>query len=190
MDPLRNRLIHEAAHQFIARGFDGTSMREIADACGVTKAALYYHYQGKADLLRDIVGTYLETVAEAVGRGRAASPDAAEQLRTAIKELFALPPDTRAVIRLAMHDLRHLEDADRPAFGEDYHQRFLQPIADMVQTGIDAGQFTARDPMTTVWIILGMLYPFLASSAAHPNEDQIAAQVVDVLLNGLNARPS
>ncbi|MEN0071250.1 MAG: helix-turn-helix domain-containing protein, partial [Propionicimonas sp.] len=61
MDPLRHRLTVEATRLFVERGFDGTSMREIADACRVTKAALYYHFPSKADLLLDIVHAYLDT---------------------------------------------------------------------------------------------------------------------------------
>jgi len=113
VDPLRHRLIVEATRLFVERGFDGTSMREIADACGVTKAALYYHYPSKADLLLDIVGTYLDAMSAAVARGRAADPSATGQLKVIIAELFSLPPEGRAVIRLAMHDLRHLPEADQ-----------------------------------------------------------------------------
>ena len=58
MDPLRDRLLHEATHLFVERGFDGASMRDIAAACGVTKASLYYHYPSKADLLHDICLLY------------------------------------------------------------------------------------------------------------------------------------
>lgn len=190
MDPLRHRLILEATHQFVARGFDGASMREIADACGVTKAALYYHYQSKADLLRDIVSHYLDAVSAVVSRGREAAPQASGQLRAIVAELFDLPPESRAVIRLAMHDLRHLNDADRATFGAAYHERFLQPLADVIQTGIASGEFTARDPATTVWIILGMLYPFLSSPPISTDEPQTMQDLLDVLLNGLTTRPT
>jgi AcrR family transcriptional regulator len=36
---------------FIAQGFDGTSLRQIAERLGVTKAALYYHFTSKDDIL-------------------------------------------------------------------------------------------------------------------------------------------
>jgi AcrR family transcriptional regulator len=36
---------------FIEQGFDGTSLREIAEQLGVTKAALYYHFTSKDDIL-------------------------------------------------------------------------------------------------------------------------------------------
>lgn len=38
-----------------AKGFEQTSMREIGDAVGITKASLYYHYSSKLDILLAIV---------------------------------------------------------------------------------------------------------------------------------------
>lgn len=183
MDPLRQRLRAEAAHQFVERGFAGVSMQQIADACGVTKAALYYHYAGKADLLRDIVGAYLDEVGGVVAAGRTAS-GAAERLRAIVTGLFALPVESRAVMRLAMHDLRHLPDADRETFAADYRDRFVAPLADVVTAGVASGEFAPRDSMTVVWLLLGMLYPFF-STRQGIDEDAVVADLLDVLLNGL-----
>ncbi|WP_019931857.1 TetR/AcrR family transcriptional regulator [Nocardia sp. BMG111209] len=48
--------IREAAIElFSDKGFEQTSLREVADAVGITKASLYYHYASKQDLLLAIV---------------------------------------------------------------------------------------------------------------------------------------
>ncbi|MGW4247513.1 TetR/AcrR family transcriptional regulator, partial [Nocardia sp. NPDC004722] len=48
--------IREAALQlFSTKGFDHSSLREVADAVGITKASLYYHYASKVDLLVAII---------------------------------------------------------------------------------------------------------------------------------------
>src|SRR5699024_11834697 len=44
-----------ALELFAQQGFDRTSLREIAERLDITKAALYYHYPSKNDLLRAIV---------------------------------------------------------------------------------------------------------------------------------------
>lgn len=55
--------IHRAAVElFSTQGYDKTSLREIAEQVGITKASLYYHYSSKQELLRAIVGTFLEDV--------------------------------------------------------------------------------------------------------------------------------
>lgn len=47
----RDRILDVAMDLFIEQGYDKTSLREIAERMGFTKAALYYHYPSKADML-------------------------------------------------------------------------------------------------------------------------------------------
>jgi AcrR family transcriptional regulator len=47
----RERILNVALDLFIEKGFDKTSLREIAEQLGVTKAALYYHFASKEDIL-------------------------------------------------------------------------------------------------------------------------------------------
>ena len=55
--------IHQAALElFSTRGYEKTSLREIAEQVGITKASLYYHYSSKQDLLKAIMGTFLADI--------------------------------------------------------------------------------------------------------------------------------
>jgi AcrR family transcriptional regulator len=47
----RERILDVALDLFIEQGYDKTSLREIAERVGVTKAALYYHFESKDDIL-------------------------------------------------------------------------------------------------------------------------------------------
>ncbi len=47
----RERILDVALELFTDEGYDRTSLREIAERLGVTKAALYYHFPSKADIL-------------------------------------------------------------------------------------------------------------------------------------------
>ena len=47
----RRRILAVALEQFSAHGYAGTSMRDIAGAMGMTKAALYYHFESKEQIL-------------------------------------------------------------------------------------------------------------------------------------------
>ncbi len=47
---VRDRILLKALQFFVAHGYDGISMREIAEACGLSKAALYYHFRDKEAL--------------------------------------------------------------------------------------------------------------------------------------------
>jgi AcrR family transcriptional regulator len=47
----RQRILDVALDLFTEQGYDGTSLRQIAEQLGVTKAALYYHFESKEDIL-------------------------------------------------------------------------------------------------------------------------------------------
>ena len=51
---MRDRILDVALELFKEQGYDATSLREIAERLGVTKAALYYHFKSKADLLLEL----------------------------------------------------------------------------------------------------------------------------------------
>ena len=52
----RERILAVALELFGARGYEGTSIRDIADRMGMTKAAVYYHFPAKESLLAELLG--------------------------------------------------------------------------------------------------------------------------------------
>jgi TetR/AcrR family transcriptional regulator, repressor for uid operon len=52
--PTRDRIVEAALRLFSERGTTAVSMRELADAAGVTVPGLYYHFASKADLIREV----------------------------------------------------------------------------------------------------------------------------------------
>ena len=59
---MREQILDTAAQLFIQHGYYGLSMRQIAEAVGVTKAALYYHFKDKEALFLAILESYLEKI--------------------------------------------------------------------------------------------------------------------------------
>ena len=55
----RARIQQVALELFAEQGYDKTSLREIAERLDVTKAALYYHYKSKEDIVRSLVEDYI-----------------------------------------------------------------------------------------------------------------------------------
>src|SRR5215470_17519047 len=54
----RARIQQIAVELFTEHGYEGTSLREIAERLGVTKAALYYHFKSKEDIVLSLVEDY------------------------------------------------------------------------------------------------------------------------------------
>ena len=60
--PGRERMLSVARRLFCSQGYDRTPLRAISDALGVTKAAVYYHFKAKDDILVAIVTPVLDRV--------------------------------------------------------------------------------------------------------------------------------
>ncbi|MEO3743291.1 helix-turn-helix domain-containing protein [Plantactinospora sp. B5E13] len=64
----KTRILTVAVELFTAHGYDQTSLREIADRVGLTKASLYYHYPSKQALLLALVQPLVDDWRRAVER--------------------------------------------------------------------------------------------------------------------------
>jgi len=59
---MRGRILDESAALFLRRGYNATSLREIADAVGMKAGSLYYHFASKEDLLVEILERGMEVM--------------------------------------------------------------------------------------------------------------------------------
>ena len=68
----RAEILAVAFELFAEQGYDTTSLREISERLGITKAALYYHFPGKEDILRALLEPLTEVVSGLMDRLEAA----------------------------------------------------------------------------------------------------------------------
>ena len=66
----RERILDVALELFSEKGYDATSMREIAERLGITKPALYYHFDSKEDIVRALLVDIESQVAALVAWAR------------------------------------------------------------------------------------------------------------------------
>jgi AcrR family transcriptional regulator len=59
-----------AVELFTEHGYEGTSLREIAERLDVTKAALYYHFKSKEDIVTSLVEDYAQQMDALIAWGR------------------------------------------------------------------------------------------------------------------------
>jgi AcrR family transcriptional regulator len=66
----RRRIQYVALELFTEQGYEKTSLREIAERLGVTKAALYYHFKSKDDIVNSLVEDRIDRLDELIRWGR------------------------------------------------------------------------------------------------------------------------
>jgi TetR/AcrR family transcriptional regulator, transcriptional repressor for nem operon len=76
-----SRILDVAERLLQVRGYNGFSYGDVATELGITRAALHYHFPGKAELGRALVERYATRFSEALAALDATAPDAATKLR-------------------------------------------------------------------------------------------------------------
>src|ERR1700751_2795096 len=72
----RARIQQVALELFAEQGYERTALREIAERLGVTKAALYYHFKSKEDIVRSFTEDYFDRLDALIEWGQGQPPAA------------------------------------------------------------------------------------------------------------------
>jgi AcrR family transcriptional regulator len=88
----RTEILEVARELFSDQGYDATSLREIAERVGITKAALYYHFKSKDEILRALLAPMGDVLTELLERLEAARDVAgwADALEWIVGRIFGL----------------------------------------------------------------------------------------------------
>ncbi len=160
----RAAILEAAKLLFMQEGFRGISMRQIAEAVGVTKAALYYHFKDKEELFVAIVEQYLVAMSILIDEVTDSSQDTRAQIGELVHRILAQPPEQRSIIRLASQELSNISPENRVRFLEMYHGRFVNRITALLQAGMERGELRQMNANVATWALLGMMYPYFHPS--------------------------
>src|SRR5689334_20030670 len=99
----RARIQSVALELFAEQGYDKTSLREIAERLGVTKAALYYHFKSKEDIVTSLVEDYFGAIDELVAWGKTL-PKTPESRAEVLTRYFGIVTAGGEVFRMLQHN--------------------------------------------------------------------------------------
>ena len=112
-DDQREKILAAAAHLFARRGYPATSMNQVAEACGLSKATLYHYYRDKYSLLVSIADDHVSRLQVLVQdvNGETLNPEL--KLRELIRRIVEEYADAQDAHRVLTEDVKFLEPADR-----------------------------------------------------------------------------
>lgn len=133
----RQQIRAVALELFARQGYEQTSLREIAERLGVTKAALYYHYRTKQEILSSLLDEQLEELDALLEWGRA-TPAGPHRARGVLERYNAMLTST---IDKAPQLIRFIQDNETPirelAAGARVREQFQEVVDLLVEP--DAG---------------------------------------------------
>lgn len=184
---LREQILTTAKSMFIQQGYHGLAMRQISEALGVSKAALYYHFKDKEELFLAILTSYLNDIESLLDRILAEQASNRDRIGMFVAEVLRQPAEQRAVIRLASQEMAQLSAASRKDFDKLYRQKFIGKLVQIFQQGVDNGEFRPLQTEVATWALMGIMYPYFypAHTGAKPLPAETIQTIVDIYLNGV-----
>lgn len=186
--PKLRRILERAARLIYAKGYEGTSMQDIAEACGLTKAGLYHHVATKEALLVAIMEYGMDLFEEVVLSRVQQIEDPLERLRrTMTYNLQLITQDaSKREVTIILHEHQTLTgDAQRRI--NQRKKRYLRFLEVSFLEASNRGQIRKVDPTLASFALLGtVLWTY---KWYHPygrlRPEQLASGMIDLFFNGL-----
>lgn len=189
----RRELLDRALEIFLERGFDHTTIRDVAEDVGMTRRTVYAAFADKRELLEATLDNAADQLI--VPPEKLAAIDRSD-LRTALVEIARLRHAyTLSPRGLLLERFIHAEAYRFPALTQDLHARISQPgiecVADLLREHAAKGALRVEDPLWSARafssMVVGMpLHAAMFGYTLSPEEiDKYTHMSVDLFLNGV-----
>ena len=145
-----------AAEIMCHKGYEATSMNDIADAAGLTKAGIYHYIRGKEDLLYGIMSYAMDNVEEGIVVPAREVADPEERLRLIIERHARSIIEGVGAITIVLEEETALTAAHRRAITAR-KRAYFEFIRDTLEALKAEGKLREIHPTTAAFSLLGMI---------------------------------
>jgi len=183
-------ILETGARIFAEKGYDGTSMRDISKACGISKALLYHHFESKDNLYARIAFNSSQHLNNYIEDRIPQTGTAAEKIKAFVVAMASFFQEHRWAWMAASAAFWNDPDRHRLELQMRRRKQLEGKLRALIREGIDNGEFHESDPAMTGRLILSginwMHRWYDPTGELTPPE--IAAVYFDTLFEGLKRR--
>ncbi|HLY33839.1 MAG TPA: TetR/AcrR family transcriptional regulator [Jatrophihabitantaceae bacterium] len=184
-----DRLLLVAARTFTERGYDGTSMEDLAKRLGITKSAIYHHVDGKEELLRLATDRALDGLSAVTDEALAMDAPAIDRLEHVVRRSVDVLVDELPFVTLLLR-VRGNTPVERRAIAR--RRELDHAIAALVAEAESDGDVRPDvDPALTARLLFGMvnsLVEWYRPARGDASTADLADAVCKIAFEGLRAR--
>ncbi len=170
-------------------GYDGVNFGLVAKELGVSKGTIVHHFGTKDRILAALHESYMTRRLAELDYMLDALEDPAEQLAAALHAFMLYHVEDRAATVAFQREVVRLADQDSMAKGAGLRQKYFDKVRDIVQAGIDAGDFRPVDPTVDALLMFGSAqwaWTWFRPDGDRPIE-AVGSALVDLVLGSLLA---
>ena len=183
----RQEILRTAARLFQQRGYDATSMNDVAAALKLSKGGLYHHFQSKDEILYNIMSHAMDITEERVINPARRIEGMEERLRTLIRlHIEVVLSEEDREITVMLHENHPLPTALRRKINgrkKDYIHFVENLIADVQRQRASASQVTPRAAAFALLGMINWIYQWYKPDGPLTG-DAIVRQYTDIFFRG------
>ncbi len=185
----RAEILAIAAEIFARKGFQNTTVREIADASGILSGSLYHHFESKEAILDELLSTMVTDLCADYRTVVAAGDDPVTTLRNLVHQQFRALVQHRAAITTATNDANLLRELPRFGHLDEANREIADLWAGVLRQGVEQGLLRGDlDPHLQWAFIRGAMWGTVQMrSQATTSPDDLADAYLSTLLGGIGA---
>ena len=182
----RRQISRIAAKLFFEKGFNETSMREIAEAAGAGKSTLYDYFETKEDILAAYFETEIQAITEKAALILEKDWPAAEKLRQILlAQLEYLLENKNFYLKLTI-ELQRLSLASQQRLQVIRHA-YQDMLCQVIEAGIAEGSFRPVDSFLAMRLIMGALNPVVFTTRPKGTPQEMLTAMMDIIYQGILA---
>lgn len=185
-DERRLAIVETAARLFARDGFLGASVADVAEACMLSKSALYHYYSSKDDILYDVMHSYIVALNAAAQAIVAGPGDAKAKLRALTREFMSRYVGAADRHKVLLNDLERLPKARRQAI-VSMQRGLIDTMADLlceIEPRLRLREAERRPAAMLVFGMINWTHTWFDPNGA-VSAEQLADMAVDLALGGL-----
>lgn len=183
---MEQAILETAADLFDTKGFNQTSLQDIADAIGMARPSLYHYFSNREQILAAGIDQLTKQRDAMTEEMRGLDGDASKRLTALMLGLGTLISDHPQWVRILLRDEAALPEDVRVRDRES-RLAYLQLLVDTLKEGSEHGHLRVKDERATALTIIsalsGLQGHYTATADASPEEATRLA--VDVILHGI-----
>lgn len=185
-------ILAQAAELFLSKGYEATSMRDIAERCGISKSLLYHHFTDKYQIFSRIAAHSGIGLNEAVAARVAEHEDAPERLRAFMVATASFFEENRLSWIAASQDFWSSNEGRMSLQVKLRRDSFEKLLRNILEEGVASGAFEIADIRLAGRLILSSLNWMHRwyNPAGKRRAAEIADEYYALILNGIGGKRS
>jgi len=190
-DSARERLLRSALTRFSEQGYEGTSIREIIEGADVTRPVLYYYFENKEDLFRQLVDTQYASLTDRAEEACNVAGTSRDRLKHLICAEFALMEEDAEAVALILQVYFSASKQGPPFDRGALMRRRFRFVRQIMQDGLDRAELGGGDAQSLALIFLGIMDMHVMAKTNRPEfrlTSELGEGLVDFFIAGAGHR--